>query len=156
MNDSALIRLREELEDIDNDPLTDLGCDMCLVDENDYSLWEGMIQGPEDTPYRGAFLYFTIDFPDKFPKKRPEFKFTNKDMYHLNVNSDGHVCISILNSWNEKTKIRQVIYAIFSILYEQNPDSSYWTDKAKLYRENREQFNKNVVNWVREHALTIK
>lgn len=155
-SDSAIIRIREELEDIENDPLTDLGCDLCLVDENNYFLWEGMIQGPEDTPYRGAFLYFTIEFPKDFPSKRPEFKFTNKDMYHLNVNVDGHVCISILNNWDSKTKVRQIIYAIFTILYEQNPESSYYSDRAKLYKENRNQFNQNIIDWVKKNALTIK
>jgi ubiquitin-protein ligase len=156
MTDTAIQRIMEELEDIENDPLTDLGCDICLVDENNYYLWEGMIQGPEDTPYRGAFLYFTIEFPKNFPSSRPEFKFTNKDMYHLNVDSDGHVCISILNSWEPKTKVRQILYAIFTILYEQNPDSSYWTERAKLYKENTNQFDKNIVEWVRNNALTIK
>ena len=152
-------RAKEEFEDIEDNPLTDIGCDIALINEDDFLHWEGMIQGPEDTPYRGAFLYFTIDFPDNFPENPPEFKFTNKNMYHLNVNPfSGHVCISILNKWDKKTKIRQVIYAIFTILYEQNPDDTYDCnkDKAKLYKENREEFNSNVIKWVREYALTIK
>ena len=116
-----------------------------------------MFQGPEDSPYNGAFLYFTIDFNDDFPKTQPEVKFCFKDMYHLNVNpNDGHVCIGILNEWNPNTKIRQVLYAIFTILYNQNPKSSYNQDMAKLYETNREEFNQKVREWVRNNALNIR
>ena len=150
-------RAKEEFEDIKENPLTDIRCGIALINEDDFLHWEGMIQGPEDTPYRGAFLYFTIDFTNNYPEEAPEFRFTNKNMYHLNVNSfNGHVCISILNNWDKNTKIRQIIYAIFLILYKQNPKSSYDKDKAKLYKENREEFNNNVIKWVKENALTIK
>ena len=150
-------RAKEEFEDIKENPLTDIRCGIALINEDDFLHWEGMIQGPEDTPYRGAFLYFTIDFPDNYPEKAPDFRFTNKNMYHLNVKpSNGHVCISILNNWDKNTKIRQIIYAIFLILYKQNPADAYDDDKAKLYKENREEFNNNVINWVKVNALTIK
>ena len=156
MSDDAIKRLRQEYEMLENSPMTDIGCDVCLRDDDDYFHWEGLMQGPQDTPYMGAFLYFTIDFPSDFPNSKPEFKFTNKNMYHLNVNSDGHVCVNILNDWNSKTSIKQVLYAIFTILYEQNPESSYWSDKSELYKNNRDEFNRNVIDWVRKYALEIK
>jgi len=157
MNAATIERITKEYEDIVNDPLTDIGCDVYIEDDAKIQHWVGMFQGPEDSPYNGAFLYFTIDFKDDFPKSEPEVKFCFKDMYHLNVSPiDGHVCIGILNEWNPKTKIRQVLYAIFTILYNQNPKSPYNPDLAKLYEQNREEFNQNVREWVRKNALNIK
>ena len=157
MNAATLERITNEYQDIENDPLTDIGCDVYIEDDNNIKHWIGMFQGPEDSPYNGAFLYFTIDFKDDFPKTQPEVKFCFKDMYHLNVNPiDGHVCIGILNEWNPNTKIRQVLYAIFTILYNQNPKSSYNQDMAKLYETNREEFNQKVREWVRNNALNIR
>ena len=77
-------------------------------------------------------------------------------MYHLNVNpNNGHVCISILNYWNPKTKIRKVIHAVNLILNNQNPISTYEfsDDRVKLYQENREEFNNKVKDWVKQNAL---
>lgn len=157
MNAATIARIREEYEEIENDPLTDIGCDVDIEDESKIQHWNGMIQGPEDSPYKGAFLYFTIDFKDDFPKSAPEVRYCFKDMYHLNVDPDnGHVCIGILNDWTPKTRIRQVLYALFSILYNQNPKSTYNTAMGKLYEENRELFNQNVREWVRKNALNIK
>ena len=156
MTDTYLQRLKEEYEELENDPLTDIGCNVCLREEDDYLHWEGMMQGPDDSPYAGAFLYFTLDFTKEFPIKAPEFKFINKNMYHLNVRSDGHVCIEILNHWVSETKIREVILGVFAILYEQNPDSSYYPDKVELYKKDILTFNKNISDWVRQYALVIK
>ncbi len=156
----AIARIRAEYEDLENDPLTEIGCDVDIEDEDDENKifhWDGMFQGPEDTPYKGAFLYFTIDFNNDYPKSAPDVKFCFKNMYHLNVSpTSGHVCIGILNEWNPNTKIRQVLYAIFSILYNQNPESTYDNAMATLYKNNREEFNQNARNWVRANALNIR
>ena len=156
MNAATIERITNEYQDIENDPLTDIGCDVYIEDDNNIKHWIGMFQGPEDSPYNGAFLYFTIDFKDDFPKTQPEVKFCFKDMYHLNVNpNNGHVCISILNYWNPKTKIRKVIHAVNLILNNQNPISTYEfsDDRVKLYQENREEFNNKVKDWVKQNAL---
>jgi ubiquitin-protein ligase len=49
-----------------------------------------------------------------------------------------------------------VLYAIFTILYNQNPKSSYNSVMASLYEKNREEFNQNVREWVRNNALNIR
>jgi ubiquitin-protein ligase len=160
MNAATIERIKNEYIDIENDPLTDIGCDVYIEDDNNIQHWIGMFQGPEDSPYNRAFLYFTIDFDDNFPKTKPEVKFCYKDKYHLNVNpDDGHAYIRILNEWKPNTKIRQVLYAIFTILYDQNPKSrksSYNSVMASLYEKNREEFNQNVREWVRNNALNIR
>ena len=156
MVDQGFIRLQNEFEDLENDPMTEIGCQVWLKDDDNYYEWEGMMQGPKNTPYRGAILYFSISFEKEFPKKRPDFKFSYKNMYHLNVSPiNGHVCINVLNDWNEKTKMRDVIQAVNLILSKQNPGNPYTfsDDRVKLYKENRDKFDENVRTWVRNNAL---
>ena len=152
----GLSRLRTEFEELDNDPLTEIGCQVWIKDDENYYEWEGMMQGPKNTPYKGAILYFTISFKKDFPNSSPVFKFSYKNMYHLNVNPKyGYVCINILSSWNPKTKMRDVILAVYYILSKQNPDSAFNfdDDRVQLYKNDRNQFDEKVRAWVRENAL---
>ena len=156
MYNPSLIRLQKEFEDLDEDPMTEIGCQVWLKNDENYYEWEGMMQGPKNTPYKGAILYFSISFPRFFPTCGPDFRFSYKNMYHLNVApSNGHVCVSILNNWDPKTKIRDVIHSVNLILDRQNPEDPYPfpDDRVKLYKENREKFDENVKEWVRNNAL---
>ena len=160
MLEDSLILLRNEFQDLDEDPMTDIGCQIWLKDDDNYYEWEGMMQGPKDSPYKGAILYFTINFDKKYPQVKPEFRFSYKNMYHLNIDQyTGHVCINILNDWkaDKNLKMRDVIHSVNRILVEQNPKSAYFfqfnDDRLELYRDNREKFNENVREWVRKNAL---
>lgn len=156
LTDIGLLKLKKEFEELEDNPMTDIGCQVWLKNEDDYYVWEGMMQGPKNTPYKGAFLYFTIKFGKDFPESPPDFLFSYKNMYHLNVNPhSGHVCISILNNWKPQTKIRKVIHAVNLILDKQNPKSPYQfeDDRVKLYQEKKEEFDNNVREWVKRNAL---
>ena len=156
MGDESLIKLKNEFEKLEDDPMTEIGCQVWLKDDDNYYEWEGMMQGPKDTPYKGAILYFTIYFEKDFPKSRPDFRFSYKNMYHLNVSPlNGHVCVNIINKWDPKTKMRDVIHAVWFILKKQNDNDPYpfGDDRVELYKKNRPQFEENVRIWVRNNAL---
>lgn len=152
----GLVRLKKEFEDLEENPMSEIGCQIWLTDEDNYYEWKGFMQGPTNTPYTGAILYFTISFQSDFPNSPPNFRFSYKNMYHLNISPyDGHACVSIVNDWNPKTKIRQVIHAVNIILKDQNPDDPYpgKSEMIELYRNNRSKFDENVKEWVRNNAL---
>ena len=160
MLEDSLILLINEFESLEENPMVDIGCQVWLKNDYNYYEWEGMMQGPKDSPYKGAFLYFTISFGHNYPYARPEFRFSFKNMYHLNIDqNNGHVCINVLNEWNaeKKIKIRDIIHSVYQILIKQNPDSAYGyqftDDRIKLYRDNREKFNENAKLWVKNNAL---
>ena len=163
MFDNSLFFLINEFQNLDEEPMIDIGCQVWLKNDDNYYEWEGMMQGPKDSPYKGAFLYFTITFDHDYPYTRPEFRFSFKNMYHLNIDqNNGHVCINILNDWKteKKIRIRDVIHSVYKILIKQNPDSAYGfqfkDDRIELYKKNREKFNENAKEWVRKNALNAR
>ena len=151
--------LKKEFNGLQNDPILSLGCTVGLKNRGDVFHWIITLVGPSDTPYAGGMFFLTADFPDNYPKGKPEVKFTNK-IYHLNVSSyDGHICISTLNDWetnikNNKTNpsMVDVISSIFALFYDQNPNSPYSDEMAAEYSNNREEFNRKAREWTKKYA----
>ena len=144
--------LKNEYMQLQNDPILSLGATVGLPDPNNIFHWKITLLGPQDTPYAGGMFFLTADFPEDYPRVKPEIRFTNK-IYHLNVReSDGHICISTLNQWVPNTPIVSVISAIFALFYDQNPFSPYSASMALQYKLNRSQFNKTAAEWTMKYA----
>ena len=144
--------LKNEFNALQNNPILSLGCTVGLPNPNDIFHWRLSLLGPQDTPYAGGMFFLSVDFPEGYPKVRPEVRFKNK-IYHLNVREkDGHICISTLNEWVPNTPMVDVISSIFALFYEQNPLSPYSWSMAGQYKLNRNEFNKTAQEWTRKYA----
>ena len=144
--------LKNEFQQLQNDPILSLGATVGLPNPSNIFHWNITLLGPVDTPYAGGMFFLTADFPDDYPEKKPEIKFTNK-IYHLNVReSDGHICISTLNQWVPRTPMVNVISAIFALFYEQNPLSPYSVSMAAQYKLRRNEFNRIAAEWTQKYA----
>ena len=144
--------LKNEYTQLQNDPILSLGATVGLPNPSNIFHWNITLVGPQDTPYAGGMFFLTADFPETYPKTKPEIKFTNK-IYHLNVReSDGHICISTLNQWVPNTPMVSVISAIFALFYEQNPLSPYSVSMAAQYKLRRGEFNKTAAEWTKKYA----
>ena len=53
--------------------------------------------GPSDSPFQGGVFFLNIHFPSDYPFKPPKVSFTTR-IYHPNVNSNGSICLDILNA----------------------------------------------------------
>ena len=146
----ALGVLKKELTDLQKDPIITLGVTVGAI-KNDVFHWQITMLGPQDTPYANGLFYLTADFPDDYPKHGPEVKFKNK-MYHLNVSSNGHVCISTLNKWVPGTTMSEVLSLIFALFYKQNPDSAYIKERAELFKKDRKTFDENARKFTKDYA----
>ena len=144
--------LKNEFQQLQNDPILSLGATVGLPNPSNIFHWNITLLGPVDTPYKGGMFFLTADFPDDYPEKKPEVRFTNK-IYHLNVReSDGHICISTLNQWVPRTPMVNVISAIFALFYEQNPLSPYSVSMAAQYKLRRNEFNRIAAEWTQKYA----
>lgn len=141
-------RLSKELKLIKKDPIEDIEIN---VSENDIYLWNGFIRGPKDTPYYTGKFPIQIKFNDDYPLKPPSVKFT-KYIYHPNVYRDGKICVDILQGkWAPSQNIRSILISIRSLLMDPNPDSPANREAAKLYVNNLNEFNNNVLKYIKSN-----
>ena len=151
---NALKQLNKELKELQDDPIITLGVTVgpkIINNKKDPFHWQITMLGPQDTPYANGLFFLSADFPKDYPKRGPEVKFINK-MYHLNVNNNGHVCINTLSEWKEGTTMSEVLSLIFALFYKQNPESAYLSERANLFKYNREEFDKNAREWTQKYA----
>ncbi|KAI9090544.1 ubiquitin-conjugating enzyme/RWD-like protein [Phlyctochytrium arcticum] len=127
------------------------------VTEDNFFLWEALVQGPDGTPYEGGVFASTITFPKDYPLSPPVMKFTSP-MFHPNVYPDGTVCISILHPpgddpnqyeqaserWSPVQSVEKILLSVVSMLAEPNDESGANIEASKMWRENRQQFEEIV------------
>ena len=161
----TLWRLEKEYYLCSNDDdLKQIGCSFGLENENNLFKWRTTMLGAIGSPYEGGLFTINILFPSNYPFKGPEFRFKTK-IYHLNIDfrekiSNGHVSLSRLNEWSSSGKVRWIkgynvknaLFDIFWLFYNQGIDSAYDLNMAYLYMNNPEKFNENARKWVKLYA----
>ncbi|VVT43718.1 uncharacterized protein SAPINGB_P000114 [Magnusiomyces paraingens] len=158
---TALRRLMAEYRQLINNPPE--GISAGPIDEDNFFEWECLIQGPKDTPYEGGLFAATMTFPKDYPLSPPTLVFTSK-IFHPNIYKDGKVCISILHPpgddpnmyesaserWTPIQSVEKILISVMSMLAEPNDESGANIDACKVWRDNREEFNRIVRQNVRE------
>uniref|UniRef100_A0A3B4DMG4 Ubiquitin-conjugating enzyme E2 G2 n=1 Tax=Pygocentrus nattereri TaxID=42514 RepID=A0A3B4DMG4_PYGNA len=133
------------------------------VNEENFFEWEALIMGPEDTCFEGGVFPAILSFPSDYPLSPPKMKFTC-DMFHPNIYPDGRVCISILHApgddpmgyessaerWSPVQSVEKILLSVVSMLAEPNDESGANVDASKMWREDREQFNRLAKQIVRK------
>lgn len=107
--------------------------------KKDFLHWFGFLEGPKNTPYENGIYYFEMKFTEDYPNKGPIDVRMKTPIYHENIsNSNGHICVSYLSSWQNTNDIAGIAFAIFRLLNTSNPSSSYnSTNKDKAKEMNR-------------------
>lgn len=143
-------RITKELKDLQQDPPA--GCSAGPQTDTDIYNWTATILGPDDTPYAGGVFNLAIQFPVDYPFKPPKVAFTTK-VYHPNINTQGGICLDILkDQWSPALSISKVLLSISSLLADANPKDPLMPDIARLYENNREEFNRVAREWTLQHA----
>ena len=151
-------RIKIEFNDINNNPLGEIGVTIGLNDENNIFRWSATLQGPKDTGYKGGIFLLDIKFPEDYPESPPEILFVTP-IYHLNINSSSQTGISVgkvycnsLNNWKNYFTMRKIFPEIFVLLYKNNPDCGYDSEKNKEFRLNRPLFEQKVKYFTKKYA----
>ena len=87
-------------------------------------IWEVFIKAPDDTPYLGKWFKLIVTFPELYPVEAPIFRFVSIP-YHLNVSSEGRICLDIIEKGYISSKpvveIIQEIKQLFLFPCEETP-----------------------------------
>ncbi|XP_026193161.1 ubiquitin-conjugating enzyme E2 1 [Cyclospora cayetanensis] len=112
--------------------------------QNDIMKWHAVIFGPEDTPWEGGTFQLELTFSNDYPNKPPHVRFLSK-LFHPNVYNDGNICLDILQTqWSPIYDISAILTSIQSLLSDPNPSSPANQEAARLYAENRREYNRRV------------
>ena len=92
---------------------------------------------------KGTFK-LTLEFTEEYPIRPPLVKFVSR-MYHPNIYADGGICLDILQkAWSPIYDVAAVLTSVQSLLSDPNPDSPANAEAARLYGEDRREYNRRV------------
>ena len=149
MKMAILKRIQKELKDIKD--LKSWGgkdkMDIEHINEKDLLHFKAYIIGPDDSLYEGGKFHLNVTIPTDYPFRPPKFIFITK-IYHPNINLSGAISLDILqDQWSPVLTFQQCLDRICSLLTDPiNPES------AKLFKENRDEYNKKVRDWSIKYA----
>ncbi|KAL8428908.1 hypothetical protein ACSSS7_006916 [Eimeria intestinalis] len=124
--------------------------------QNDIMRWHAVIFGPEDTPWEGGTFQLELKFSNDYPNKPPHVRFLSK-LFHPNVYNDGNICLDILQTqWSPIYDISAILTSIQSLLSDPNPSSPANQEAARLYAENRREYNRRVQECATESWKTVE
>ncbi|KAJ4993580.1 ubiquitin-conjugating enzyme [Stagonosporopsis vannaccii] len=111
----ALSRLARETADLQRDPL-EIGS-AGPADGNNPQQWVGYITGPPNTLYAQETFFFTIIFPDEYPRKPFKLTFTTP-VSHPNISEKGEVRHAELKEryWSPAFTVRSILVCVQALL----------------------------------------
>ncbi len=137
--------LSEQLHDLNKNPEP-----QCQVFCEDLSFWCAVFSGASGTPYEGRCFLLYLDL-SSFPEVAPEVRFVTP-VFHLNVNSDGRICLDSLSSWSDKTSVRDILREIVKIMASPNPNSPLDSVKGSLFLENKQSYLAQAREKAQQHG----
>ncbi|CAH8257639.1 unnamed protein product [Arabidopsis lyrata] len=131
MSTPARKRLMRDFKRLQQDPPAGINGDS---QDNNILLWNAVIFGPDDTLWDG----------EDYPNKPPTVRFVTR-MFHPNIYADGSICLDILqNQWSPIYDVAAILTSIQSLLCDPNPNSPANSEAARLFSENKREYNRRV------------
>ncbi|KAK8604498.1 hypothetical protein V6N13_099438 [Hibiscus sabdariffa] len=134
-------RLMKELENLDQALPVGISAE---PKDNNIMHWNAIILGPDKSPWEGGSFKLTLQFPEDYPTKPPTVRFISR-MFHPNIYADGRICLAILqNQWSPINDVATILTSIQSLLRDPNPNSPANKEAAKMFTENKREYNRRI------------
>ena len=138
MSTPANRRLFKDIKKLQNDPPTSF---KVVPNSENMKLWDSLIFGPEDTIWEGGIFRLSLEFTEEYPNKPPEVQFRT-NIFHPNIYNDGKICLDILQKeWSLMYDACAILTSIRSLLTDPNPNSPANHEAARLYTQDRNNYN---------------
>ena len=144
-------RIKKEWTNLQKDPIEH--CTAGPATDNELFHWVATIMGPMNSPFSGGVFHLTIRFPSNYPYRPPKIKFDTK-IYHPNISSAGDICLDILkDQWSPALTISKVLLSVCSLLNDPNPDDPLVPSIARLFSDNRVEYDLRAREWTEKYAM---
>lgn len=152
MNTANLRRIQNEIRQIEKQSHEYAKMfQLVMVDDNIYH-WAAWLHGPEESLYEGYKFKLDVQLPNNYPYSPIKVKFITP-IKHVNVNSQGDICLDILNNnWKPSQNIQSIMLSLRLLLSHPNTDDPLNSDLAELYRTNKTLYEKTVRESCKERA----
>ncbi|KAJ0396239.1 hypothetical protein P43SY_003262 [Pythium insidiosum] len=146
-------RVRKELDECQKDTHLSGVYAAARGDGSSLDQLQGMIKGPEGTPYEGGVFYIEIVIPPQYPFEPPKMRFETK-IWHPNISSQtGAICLDILkDQWSPALTIKTALLSIQALLSAAEPKDPQDAEVARMYLEDPEQFANTARFWTESYA----
>ncbi|PPD73472.1 hypothetical protein GOBAR_DD29605 [Gossypium barbadense] len=151
MSTPARKRLMRDFKRLQQDPPAGISG---APQDNNIMFWNAVIFGPDDTPWDGGTFKLTLQFMEDYPNKPPTVRFVSR-MFHPNIYADGSICLDILqNQWSPIYDVAAILTSIQSLLCDPNPNSPANSEAARMFSENKREYNRRKCHTGSAAAVT--
>ncbi|CAF1340781.1 unnamed protein product [Adineta ricciae] len=115
---------------------------------------EGLVYPNSETYKAGAFR-IEIKIIATFPFDAPEVRFLTK-IYHPNIDKEGKFCHELLKKkakWTATTTLVDVVRAVIAHIDMPDIEYSLSLDLGTEYMQNRLEFERKALEFVKQHAI---
>jgi ubiquitin-protein ligase len=95
-------------------------------------LWNGILSGEEGTIWEDAKLQLDIKIPNDYPSHGPDVVVKNPNVFHPNIQDNGHVCVDLLYDWTPDSNIITALLAVQGLLNAPAPSNGYDNEARRL------------------------
>ncbi|KAL0220805.1 hypothetical protein RCL1_000659 [Eukaryota sp. TZLM3-RCL] len=120
--------------------------------------WNCRIPGLPNTLYEGGLLPVVMEFSSDYPQMPPKCRF-DPPLCHPNIFPSGTVCLSLLaegKQWRPSLRVKDILLGIQSLLEGVNLEDPANERGYRLYQEDREAYNKQIIEYVRQHSTALR
>ncbi|XP_054160668.1 ubiquitin-conjugating enzyme E2 S-like [Oppia nitens] len=137
LSPQVIRQVSKELTHLTQKPLEGI---RVILNEEDISDIQAIIDGPACTPYFGGSFRLKMVLPKDFPMSPPKGFFLTK-IFHPNVSRNGEICVNTLKKdWKSDLGIKHILLTIKCLLIVPNPESALNSEAGKMLLEHYDDY----------------